>query len=149
MAGNILTAFQGKILSLALLALRERLQLARLINRSFDPTPGIKGSSVHIPIPSAIAARKVAPGVTSPVTGAVEPTEAIINVDEWWEAPFTITDKERQEIDDRVGWMPAQMSEAVKAMANRIESSIMTAFRKACTTRVGTAGTTPFATDNV
>ena len=142
---NAYTILEGKLLARGLTALRERSIMARLVNSGYDSTPGGKGSTVTIPIPSAVEAVDVAPSHVPVAAGDLSPSSVTIEVNKWKEAAFTMTDKERTEVSDQVGFLPMQASEAVKALANTVENDIITEFRKNCTTRVGTAGTTPFS----
>ena len=119
--------------------------MARLVNSGYDSTPGGRGSTVTIPIPSAVTAVDVAPASVPVAAPDSAPTSATIVVDKWKEAAFTMTDKERVEVSEQAGFLPMQASEAVKAVSNAVENDIITEFRKNCFTRTGTAGTTPFS----
>ena len=144
---NTYTILEGKLLARGLMALRERSIMARLVNSGYSTEAGGRGSTVTIPIPSAVAAVDVAPASVPVAAGDLAPTAVTIVADRWKEAAFTMTDKEKLEVDERVGFLPMQASEAVKAIVNAIENDIITEFRKNCTTRVGAAGTTPFSAD--
>ena len=144
---NAYTILEGKLLARGLMALRERSIMARLVNSGYDSTPGGRGSTVTIPIPSAVTAVDVAPAEVPVAAGDLSPSSVTIEVDTWKEAAFTMTDKERTEVSEQVGFLPMQASEAIKALANAVENDIITEFAKKCSKRVGTAGTTPFAAD--
>lgn len=141
---NTLTAVMPKLLAQGLLALRSACVMPRLVNRSYEREAGERGSSIDVPIPSAIAAQVVAPANTPPSTADVAPDKVTINLDQWYEAPFYLTDKDVLEIMD--GTIPMQASEAVKAIANTINASIFANYKEVYGYS-GTAGTTPFASD--
>lgn len=141
---NTLTAVVPKLLAQGLLALRQMAIMPMLVNRGYETLAGQKGTTIDIPIPSAITVQDVAPGATPPVTAVVAPTSVSITLDQWKEAPFYLTDKELQEVVS--GIIPMQASEAIKALANTVDSYIFGLY-KGVYGYYGTAGATPFATD--
>ena len=70
---NTLTSVLPKILAMGLMALREQAIMPRLVNRGYSTEAGQKGSTIDIPIPSAIAATDVTP---SEFRTELEPREA-------------------------------------------------------------------------
>lgn len=141
---NTLTAYVPKLLAQGLLALREAAIMPRLVNRGLDRIAGEKGSSIDVPIPSAISAGAVSPSYVPPDTTGVSPTVVNVPLDQWYEAAFYLTDKELAEVD--AGIMPGQASEAIKALANNVNAAIL-ALGANVYGYAGTAGTTPFASD--
>jgi hypothetical protein len=141
---NTLTEVIPKLLAEGLLALRQQAVMPRLVNRAYDTMAGQKGSTIDVPIPSAIAIQSVSPAATPPSTADVAPTSVSISLDNWYEAPFYLTDKDVQEAMD--GVIPMQASEAVKAIANQIDGDIL-ALYKSVYGWAGSEGTTPFGTD--
>jgi hypothetical protein len=139
-----LTAVLPVLVSMGAKALRDRIVLSRYCNKDLSPTPVPFGSAINVAIPSAITAVEITPAYIPPTTTAVVPTAVSVTLSNWWEAPFELTDKNLLECDR--GIIPMQASEAVKAIANKIED---TGFAKyaAIYGYAGTAGTTPFATD--
>jgi hypothetical protein len=67
-----------------------------------------------------------------------------ISLDQWKGAGFYLTDKEQVEIDKNRHFIPMQMGEAVRSLANAINSHVMNQY-PGIYGYVGTAGTTPFA----
>jgi hypothetical protein len=141
---NTITAVTPKLLAQGLLALREMVVMPRLVNRGYESLAGQKGSTIDVPIPSAIAAQQVAAAATPPSTADVAPTSVAVPLDQWYEAPFYLTDKDKLEIMD--GVIPMQASEAVKALANNVDAYLMSLY-KGIYGYVGVAGSTPFAQD--
>jgi hypothetical protein len=130
-----------------LLALREMAVMPRLVNRAYETSAGEQGSTIQIPIPSAITAGNVSPSNTPPDDTGVSPTQVSITLDQWKEAPFFISDKERREVLMGVaGFLPIQASEAVKALANTVDGAILDLYKDVYG-YAGVAATTPFATD--
>lgn len=113
---NDLSKVVPQLLAQGLLALREQAIMPMLINRKDEETAGGKGSSIDIPIPSAVTAVAVTPGPTPPATADQTPTNVNIALDQWFEAPFHMSDKEQSEAMN--GFLPMQASEAIKALAN-------------------------------
>jgi hypothetical protein len=112
------------------------------------------GDTVNIPIPSAIAVQSVSAAATPPSTADIVPTSATISLNQWFEAPFYLTDKDM--LDAIEGVIPMQLSEAIRAMANKIDATIYAlypgvygyngTFNPIATTAVTATNTTPFAT---
>jgi hypothetical protein len=141
---NILDKVMPKLLAQGLLALRQNAVMPRLINRSYEELAGQKGSTVSVPVPSAIAAQDVLPSNTPPITADIAPTEVQIVMDQWKEAAFYLTDKDV--LESMNGVIPMQASEAIKSLANVVDSAIL-ALGSKLYGFVGTPGVTPFGTD--
>ena len=139
--GNSLSEVVPQLLAQGLMALRQNAVMPRLVNRGYETMAGEKGSTIDIPIPSAITAQSVTPSNTPPSTSGVTPTSVSLAMDQWYEAPFFLTDKELQEVMD--GTIPMQASEAVKALANNVDNYILALYTGIYGYQ-GTAGTTPF-----
>lgn len=141
---NTLTEVLPKLLAQGLMALRERAIMARLVNSAYSLTPGVKGSTVDIPIPSAITVNDVAPATTPQAHTDFTPTSRSIVVNQWKEAAFAMTDKDLEEAMN--GTIPMQASEAIKGLANTVDSHILSKYT-ALYGYGGAGGTTPFASN--
>lgn len=141
---NTLTEVIPQLLAQGLLALREQAVMPRLVNRAYDSQAGEKGSTIDVPIPSAISAASVSPSNTAPSTADFTPTSVSIALSNWYEAAFYLTDKDMLEAMN--GTIPMQASEAVKAIANQVDDDLLALYKEVYG-YAGTAGTTPFATD--
>lgn len=140
---NTLTNVIPQLLAQGLMALREMAIMPRLVNRTYEVLAGEKGSTIDINIPSAITASSVTHNVTHPDDTGVQPTKVSIALDQWYEAPFFMSDKDMLEAME--GTIPMQASEAVKAIANNIDDALLALYKKIYG-YAGIAGTTPFAT---
>lgn len=141
---NDLHVLVPRLVASGMLALRQVAVMPLLVNRGYDNMAGERGSSIDIPISSAMSATDVAPANVPPATPDTAPTLVTIPLDQWKEARFYLTDKDEDEIMD--GIMPMQASEAIKALANVVNNYIF-ALYKGFYGFTGTPGTTPFATD--
>ena len=112
---NVLDEVTPKLLAQGLMALRTTCVMPRLVNRDYDTIAQQKGSTVDVPIPSAVVVNAVAPQNISPSTQALAPTSVPIVLSEWKEAPFFLTDKDMKQAME--GTVPMQVSEAVAALA--------------------------------
>lgn len=139
---NVLTEVTPKLLAQGLMALREYCVMPRMVNRDYDTMAAQQGSTIDIPIPSAVATRDVTPSNSNPSTPDSSPTSVAVPLDQWKEAPFYLTDKETLEIMN--GVIPMQASEAIKSLANTVNGYIMDKY-KGVYGFAGAAGTTPFA----
>lgn len=141
---NTLTEVIPKLLAQGLLALRQQSIMPRYVNRAYETMAGDKGSTIDVPIPSAIAVQDVSPGATPPSTADVAPTKVSIAMSNWKEAPFYLTDKDM--LEAMAGTIPMQASEAIKALANQVDADIF-ALYKGVYGFAGTPGSTPLASD--
>ena len=132
------------LLAQGLVALRQRAIMPRLVSRAYELAPGIKGSTVNVPVPSAVPATAVSPSATLGGGTDMSPTSVPIACDQWYEAAFVLSDKEAMESMD--GTIPMQASEAIKSLANTVDAYIWS-FYRSFGGYTGTAGTTPFASD--
>ncbi len=117
---NTITNVLPKLLAQGLLALRQNAIMPQLINKSYQGLAEQKGNAINIPIPSAIAARSVTPAVTFAANVDVSPTVATVTLDRWMEAPFQLSDSDMANV--MVGTIPMQASEAIKSLANDIDT---------------------------
>ncbi len=138
---NTLTEVIPQLLAQGLLALREQAIMPRLVNRAYDALAGEKGSTIDVPIPSAIVVQNVSAGATPPSTSDVSPTSVAIALSNWKEAPFYMTDKDY--LEAMRGFIPTQASEAVKAIGNQIDNDLLALYVQVYGF-AGIAGTAPF-----
>ncbi len=141
---NTTTYIIPQLLAQGLLTLRQMAVMPRFVNRAYETLAGEKGSTIDVPVSSAIAAAPVTPSYVMPDDVGVSPTRVQILLDKWYEAPFFLTDKEMVEVMD--GTIPLQAQEAVKALANQVDNDLL-ALYKDIYGWSGVAGTTPFSTD--
>lgn len=133
-----------KLLAQGFMALRQNAVAPRYVNRAYEREGGQVGSTITIPVPSAITAAAVTPGPTQPANVDLTSTSKTISLDQWYEARFYLSDKDKLEVAR--GFMPTQASEAIKAIANNIDSAILANYVSVYG-HAGTGGTDPFATD--
>jgi hypothetical protein len=142
---NSFTNIMPKILARGLMVLREQVSVVRLVNADLKSEAAQKGASIDVPIPSAVTATDVTPSATQPALVDTTPTIVTVNLNNWKEARFHLTDKDLQEIDAQNNFLPMQSQEAIRSLANAINASVLAEY-KGVYGYVGTAGTTPFAT---
>jgi hypothetical protein len=150
MAGALVTTnVLQTVVAMGLNALRERIVLAKVVNRDYESQiTGQKiGATVNVAVPAAVAVRVVAPDVVPPAVTAVTPTSVAVTLNQWYEAPFAMDDKGISQVDR--GILPMQASEAVKAVANNIDQYLwgLTHGANGFYGFTGTPATAPFATD--
>jgi len=143
---NTLTDIMPKILARGLMALREQAVMPRLVNADYSSDAAKKGDTIDVPLPSAISATDVTPSNTPPVPTSLAANVVQIRLDNWKRAGFHLTDREVMEIDHDESFVPMQMSEAIRALANAVNASVHAEYT-GIYGYVGTAGATPFATD--
>ena len=138
---NTITNVLPKMLAQGLMALRQNTVMTRLVNTSYSDLAAAKGNVINVPIPSAIATRDVTPAVTMAANVDSSPTVALVTLDFWKEAPFQLSDADLLSVD--AGTIPMQASEAIKSLANAVDSYII-GKHVGFFGKVGTQGTTPF-----
>ena len=143
---NTLTSVIPQLLAQGLMALRENAIMPLLVNRDLEGMAARKGATIDVPIPSAITAVSVSPGATPPATADISPTSVPVPLNQWFEAPFYLTDRDIMEAME--GTIPMEASEAIKALANNVDVFILGLFT-GIYSQAGTPGTVPFSTDTV
>lgn len=142
---NNLQAVIPTILAQALLQLRGFTVMPRLVNLDYGSEAREKGDTIDVPIHSAIEAQEVSPGNTAPDDAGLVPTKTQITLDQWYEAPFFMSDRDVNEAMN--GFVPGQVVEATRSIANRINTDIFGLY-PGVYGLAGTPGTTPFSTAN-
>jgi len=141
---NTIDNILAKILARGLLALREQAIMPRLVNGDYSSEAASKGDTIDVPIPSEVTATDVTPSNTPPTPGNSQPGKVQIQLNNWKKADFFLTDKEMVEIERNAHFMPMQMSEAIRSLANVVNEDIHAEYLGVYGL-TGTAGTTPFA----
>jgi len=135
---NTLTNIMPKILAKGLLALRERCILPGLVNMDYGSEAAQKGTTIDVPISTAISVAQVSPSNVLPAPGDTTPDLVQISLDKWYKnTPFHLTDKELTEVDRNRDFIPMQVSEAVRGIANQVNQDIFSTY-----TDVGNAANT-------
>ncbi len=139
---NNLDAAIPRILAQGLKALRENAVMAQLVNRSFDSDAQREGSSVDVPIPSAMGdADDVTPSAVNSQGQDVSPKFVPVKLDKWKKKEFYMTDKDLKEVMG--GYFNLQITEAARSIANAIDKDILRLY-KGVWGIAGVAGQTPF-----
>ena len=133
-----------RLLAQALPVLRANSIMPRIVNRDYDSVAAQQGDVINVPISPTIATNAVAPGATPPATADTTEATAPVNLNQWQEAPFYMTDKEQREV--MAGSIPAKAAAAVAALSDFVDVRILEAISRGSTLAIGTAATTPFAT---
>lgn len=143
---NTLTAVLPKILGRSLMVLKKRMIMPSLVNGDYSTDAKEFGDTIDVEIPTAVGTRNVAPSNTPPASVDRTPTKVQIPLNNWKQNdPIHLTDKELFEIDRSKHFLPTSMEEAVKALAEDVNSDILAEYTGVYG-YVGNAGTTPFAT---
>jgi hypothetical protein len=139
---NSLEAAMPRILAQGLVALRENTVMAKLVNTNFDVDARQKGSSVDVPIPSAMGdAEDVVPTVTQSAGYSITPTYVPIKLDKWKKKDFTMSDRDIAEVME--GYQNIQITEAARSLANAVDRDLLKLYTKVAGF-AGVAGQTAF-----
>lgn len=141
---NNLSAIMEKILAAGLKTLRERCVMPRLVNASYSADAAKKGDAIDIPIPTAIDTVDVSPSNVPPAPEDTTPQHVRINLDHWRKnKPFHLTDKELNEIASNKHFLPMQISESARGLANFVNRKILEEYKGVYGFH-GEPGDTPF-----
>jgi len=146
MAVVVTSDLLSTIAKMGLATLRESIQLVKRTNREYerDILAASPGSTVNVIVPAPVTAVAVTAGGVHPNdTLAVTPTKVPITLDNWFRAAFAFDDKQMKQVDR--GIVPMQIQEAIRGLANKIETNVWLNYKKFYGF-AGVAGTTPFAT---
>jgi len=122
MANDFSNLFQN-ILKFGALALRENSIMPRLVSQDFGPEEAQKGQVINISIPRPKTTENVAPGAAQTGNDRQHDLHPI-TMDQWKQSSFNITDKEEREVFEQ-GILPADSSEAIKALMNEVDNYII------------------------
>lgn len=145
MATNSLTNILPKILARGLMALREQAIMPRLVTADYRGDAAQKGSTIDIPTPKTQTASDVTAAPTNASAAANTPAVVQVSLAQWKHTDFYMTDKEMVEVDRNEHFIPMQTSEAVRSLANAMDSHIHSKYT-GIYGYVGTAGVIPFST---
>jgi len=140
---NTLTAILVQILSKGMMTLREQVLMTRLVNTDYSLEAKKKGQTIDIPLSAAQTASDVTPAATPTAPTDLTPTTAQITLNNWKHADFALDDREIGRIRADKDFVPLQMQEAFKAIANAINDTVFATYT-GIYGYVGTAATTPF-----
>lgn len=142
---NTLTNIIPQLLFQSLPTLREQAIMPRLVLNSFDANDNRdRGSTIDIPLPTAISDRAVTAAVTHATNQDTDSERVQVVLNQWREASFHLSDKDAEEV--MAGFVPMQAAEAMKALANAMDAYILGKYT-GIYNYGGTTGTTPFASN--
>lgn len=124
---NTFTNIIPQLLAQGLMALRENAIMARIVNTDYGRDAAEQGDAITVPIPSAVTAVDVTAAITPPANADQTPAKVTIDLDNWKEAPFYLTDKQMHEVAN--GWIPKQASEAIRSLINAMDSSMLALYK--------------------
>lgn len=141
-----LSVVMPRMLAAVLPVLRENAITPKLVYNSMGNEPRMRGNTIDIPISHQLETRPVAPANVAPAPPAandLNPELRQLKLDYWYEVPFVLSDTEINQVS--ADYVPRQLEEAVKALGNEIDKSVLSLYKQVYQ-HVGTAGTTPFGT---
>ncbi len=141
---NTLTATLTQILAKGMMGLREEVLLTRLVNTDYSVEAKRKGQTIDIPIASDMGtADDVTPAATPTAPTDLNTATAQISLTNWKHKAFALNDQEVGRINADKNFVPLQMNEAFRVLANAINDSVFATYTGIYGYN-GTAGTTPF-----
>ncbi len=142
-ASNTITDLMPRIVARGLLRFREQAILPRLVNSSLSAEAARRGESIRVPVSQPVTASDVTPGIAATQAPATGMQSVNVSLDNWKSAGFFLTDTEMMQIEAESSFIPLQMAEAITALANAVNDSILTEVERTATT-IGMPGEVPF-----
>lgn len=143
MANNLFTNVVPQIFAKAVKDVaRKNSVMPRLVDRDLESDARSKGDTIDIALMDDATIITVAPAVYAATAVTVQPTKVQLPLDWWKEVPFTMEDKEMQEVVN--GVLPGRATAAMEALVRAVDAKICTHYRDIADSG-GVAGTTPFA----
>ncbi len=143
---NTLTNIIPKILVGALPVLRQNAVMPQLVRNYGSRSRFNPGQNIDVPLSAAQTAAAVTNSNTPPANSDHTPTTVQITLDKHYETRFHLSDQEVTQVNSDGLYVPGQVAEAVKALANQVDTDLL-ALYLGCDNAVGTGGTTPFASE--
>lgn len=143
---NDLSAIMPKILARGHMLLRKTLLMPRLVNLDYSTEARMPGDTIDVPLPVSYSASDVTPAATPPTPANTTPDKVQVPLTTWKYADFFMTDADVLKVDKDAHFLPMQTEAAIDALARQANADIFSEY-KGVFGYVGTAGTTPFASD--
>ena len=140
---NTLTSILPKLLTRALPTLRENAVMPQLVTTYSSPSASNPGQNIDVPVPVAQTAAAITNSNTPPANTDVATSTVQIQLTSHYGTNFHLSDSEVTRIDADGLFVPMQLAEAVRALANQVDSDLL-GLSTSVYNHVGTAGTTPF-----
>lgn len=127
----------------------------RAVTSSFADANGNQkaslGTTVKVPLVGALSIETYTPAQTTTVGSSNTPTAASVSLDYNEMATFHLTGEEELQLMNGNDYLTKHVQnsaeQAIRCVINRIEAAVCTALSVGASRAVGTAGSTPFATD--
>ena len=126
---NTLSNIMPKILASGLRVLREQARMPRLVNGDYSTDAAEKGDTIDVPVSKAVTSYDIAPTAHQATAADTTPGKVQIPLDNWRGASFYLTDKDMKEIDRNRHFLPLQGAEAVRSLANDVNSDVMLEYK--------------------
>ena len=142
---NTITSVVDSIFAKAQLALRNATVMPRLVHTDWANEVKQKGNTIDVPLPVSFTVDDVTPSST-PISPADHTRSTVqITLSYWRKTTLHFTDKEAAEIAE--GATSEDLNSAMIALAEDVNSTVLTDCYKGVYGNDGTAATTPFSTD--
>lgn len=132
------------ILARALPILRETCIMPQLVKTDFGPQASAKGDTINIPVAPTRTATEVTPAETPLAPSKTAFTRKQISLNNWWQTNFHLSDQDRDQFNINEHFLPEMTKQAIRALANKVNETILDSYEGAVYNWVGTASTTPF-----
>lgn len=143
---NDLESLIPQLATLAVPVLRNNAVIPRLaLREALNDEAADQGDRITITDVGAVTAVPVVPANVAPDPADIKVTDYSVPIDQWVEAPFQMNDKELREVSR--GVLPRVAQQAIIALANTVDTFLITELVKGIPYSVGTPGTAPFQTD--
>lgn len=147
---NIMTAVQPIAFSAAQEVSNEPFGIIQSINANFDDKGVAIGDSVKVPVLPTKAASDYAPAMTTAAGDDTTPSTVDVTITANKMVSWHITGEQEKSLMNGGTdgeWFRQQVAQSMRTLRNLAESACSAAAKQGASRAVGTAGTTPFASD--
>ena len=121
-------------------ALTQRGGLFPFVNTDFAQDAQQQGDTINVTFPVALTAQAVVASPSGSANAGITPTQTSLVLDQWFEAGFSLTHKQQQEIGSFPSWFGEQIVEAVNGLYIQMDTSFTSASIAAAKDTGGTYG---------
>ena len=147
---NTLSALAPVLYSAAQEVSNEPFGVVRSINANFADKGVAKGDKVVVPVAPTRAAVDFEPGATAPAGADATATAVEVQITASKKVSWHLTGEQIRSLDngaDSAEWARQLVAQGMRTLRNLAEIDAVTAIKEGASRAVGTAGTTPFASD--
>lgn len=140
---NTTTAIVQDLTGAMLSQLRANSVMPRLVNTDYSPLAASPTTTIRVPTTPTATVAAISPSATQSANTDTTYPGVDVTLDQWYASEFYLTDKDKAEIGR--GIIPKRAMASLASVVDHVDAAIFTAGKNYASRALGTAGTTPFA----